>query len=144
MRWLFLPLPLLTALSGCALVDQTWFNSPPPEPVSAPAPPAEKLEGRTPLIVIAFAAAGSDYVEKLGFAVRKAEAARPDIAYDVIGVARATGTPAVQALAEHDAAANATKIMRAILANGVPAGRIRLGVRTEAGLAAPEVRVFVR
>lgn len=144
MRWLFLPLPLLAALSGCALVDQTWFNSPPPKPVSTSAPPAEKLEGRTPLIVIAFAAAGSDYVEKLSFAVRAAEAAKPNIAYDVIGIALATGTPAVQALAEQAAAANATKIMRAILANGVPSGRIRLGVRTEAGLATPEVRVFVR
>ena len=147
MRRLFPAALLLAAaslLAGCALVDQTWFTTPPPAVVVPPAPPPPRLDSRAPLIVIAAAAAEPDYAGKLGFAVQAAEASRGTIVYDVIGMAPIQGTQSVQAQAGRDAAASAARIMRAILADGVPDSRIRLGVRTEAGLAAPEVRVFVR
>ena len=143
MRRLF-PCLLLLAFSGCALVDQTWFTTPPPAPSPGPVVEAPQLERRAPLIVIAFATPAADFTASLADAVRAAEAARPGIGYDVIGMAAAAGTPSVQAQAEREAAVNATTTMRAILSDSVPASRIRLGVRTEAGLAVPQVRVFVR
>jgi hypothetical protein len=144
MRRLIVASILLAPLAGCSLVDQTWFNKPAPTAPAVPALPPPKLESRAPLIVIAFATAEPDYGEKLGFAIAAAEASRRGIGYDVFGMAPVLGTPSVQAQSERDAASNAAKVMRAIMANGVPPARIRLGVRTETGLAAPEVRVFVR
>ena len=134
----------LLAFSGCTLVDQTTFATPPPTPAPGPVVEAPRLEKRAPLIVIAFTTPAPDYSAALASAVRAAEASRRGIGYDVIGIAAIAGTPAVQAQAEREAAVNATTIMRAILADDVPAGRIRLGVRTEIGLAVPQVRVFVR
>ena len=143
MRRLLVPV-LLLAVSGCTLVDQTTFITKPPAPPPGPVVEAPRLEKRAPLIVIAFTTPAPDYAAALASAVRAAEASRKGIGYDVIGMAPAAGTPAVQAQAEHEAAVNATTTMRAILADDVPASRIRLGVRTEIGLAGPQVRVFVR
>lgn len=135
---------VLLGFSGCALVDQTWFTTPPPAPAPGPVVEAPRLEKRAALIVIAFTTPTPDYAATLASAVRAAEASRPSIGYDVIGMAAAAGMPAVQAAAEREAAVNATTTMRAILTDGVPASRIRLGVRTEPGLTVPQVRVFVR
>ena len=143
MRRLLFP-ALLLAVGGCTLVDQTTFATKPPAPPPGPVVEAPRLEKRTPLIVVAFTTPPPDYAAPLADAVRAAEASRRGIGYDVIGMAAVAGTRAVQAQAEREAAVNATATMRAMLADGVPDSRIRLGVRTEIGLPVPQVRVFVR
>jgi ABC-type glycerol-3-phosphate transport system substrate-binding protein len=134
---------LLLALAGCTLIDQTTF-APSPEATTRPAPPPPKMEARAPLIVISFASAPPDYADPLRQAVRAAQARKPDIIYDVVGVAPARGDAVAQADGLLVSSDNASAVMRALIADGVPAARIHLGARTEAGLTAREVRVYVR
>lgn len=134
---------LLLTLAGCKLVDQTTF-APSPEETPRPAAPPPRIEARTPLIVIGFADARPDYADPLRQIVRAAEARKPGIVYDVVGIAPARDEAGAQSDALVLASDNASAVMRAIIADGVPATRIHLGARTETGLKAREVRVYVR
>lgn len=134
---------LLLTLAGCKLIDQTTF-APSPEATPRPVAPPPKVEARAPLIVIGFASATPDYADPLRQAVRAAEARKPGIVYDVVGIAPARDDAGAQADAVLLASDNASAVMRAIMADGVPPARIHLGARTETGLTAREVRVYVR
>ena len=73
----------------------------------------------------------------LRYAVRAAETRVPGVQYDVIAMLPAGA----------DAAAGqqrAAEVMRDIMAQGVPASRIHLGLRTAPAGGAQEVRVYVR
>lgn len=135
---------LLLTLAGCKLIDQTTF-APSPEATPRPVAPPPKVEARAPLIVISFASATPpDYADPLRQAVRAAQARKPDIVYDVVGVAPVRGDAGAQSDGLLLASDNASAVMRAIIADAVPAARIHLGARTETGLAAREVRIYVR
>lgn len=130
---------LLPVLAGCTLVDQTTFAPSPeakPPPVVVPPP----VETRKPLIVIAASASPKDYTPSLREAVRAAQKLKRDIDYDVVGVAPAAGGFAAQ----QEAGSHAADVMRAIMAEGVPAARIHVGVQSDPAIAAGEVRVYVR
>ena len=135
---LILLIPILTA---CTLIDQTMF-APSPEPKPPPAIVPPKVETRTPLIVIANSATPKDYAQSLREAVRAAERLKRNIDYDVVGIAPQAADPSTVALEE--AGSHAAEVMRAIMAQGVPAARIHLGVRSDPAIGAGEVRVFVR
>jgi hypothetical protein len=137
---------LCSLLIGCALVDQTTFAPPSQAKTGAhpaaqaaapPASPNPGLDKRIPLVTIGFDAVPADYQGLLRQAVHAAEVRDPAVQYDVIGLAK---TPADAPAAQ----AHATEVMRAIMTERVPAARIHLGLRTEAGVAADEVRVYVR
>jgi hypothetical protein len=134
---------LLLTLAGCKLIDQNTF-APSPEATLRPVAAPPKVETRTPLIVIGFASGKPDYAAPLRQAVRAAEAHKPDIVYDVVGTAPVRGDAGAQSDALLLASDDASAVMRAIIADGVPAARIHLGARTETGLTAREVRVYVR
>jgi hypothetical protein len=136
-----LGLVAVLSLGACKLIDQTTF-APAPEakPVAASAPgltPTARVDPRTPLAVIDFAIPNPAYRGPLGYAVRAAEARDQAVQFDV--VAATPGTD--QAAASQEAAAG---VMRALLAEHVPAGRIHLGLQTDPALAANQVRVYVR
>ena len=122
-------------LTGCKLVDQTTFAPSPDATPAMPEPP--KPDPRTPLLTIGFAEANPHYQDVLRYAVRAAETRDPGVQYDVIAMLPAGG----DAAAEQERAAD---VMRAIMAQGVPATRIHLGLRSEAAGAAQQVRVYVR
>lgn len=122
------------ALAGCKLLDQTTFAPAPEEHPTLPAPP--KVDPRTPLLTIGYDTPNPNYQELLRYAVGAAQSRAPDVEYDVI----ATLPPGADiALAQGDA----VEVMRAIMAQGVPAGRIHLGLRTEPAGAPRQVRVYV-
>jgi hypothetical protein len=122
-------------LTGCKLVDQTTFA---PSPDSVPAlPEPPKADPRTPLLTIGFAESDAHYQDVLRYAVRQAETRDPRMQYDVIAMLPAGG----DAVAEQGRAAD---VMRAIMAQGVPATRIHLGLRSSAAGAPDQVRVYVR
>lgn len=123
------------ALGGCKLIDQTTF-APSPEAKQATAP-APQADTRTPLLVIRDGTPATNYGDPLRFAVRAAEARDPTVEYDVIAMLP-SATDATQEQR------HATDVMRAILATGVPARRIHLGLRIQQALAVPQVRVYVR
>jgi hypothetical protein len=123
------------ALAGCKLVDQTTFAPSPEAKTAKPAGP--KADTRTPLITINYVEPNPDYQDLLRYAVREAEARAPGVEYDVSATLPAGADAAV-------AQRRATDVMRDIMAQGVPDGRIHLGLSAESAGGPQEVRVYVR
>jgi hypothetical protein len=123
------------ALAGCKLVDQTTFAPSPEETATVATPP--QADPRAALLTIGYASPNPNYHDVLHYAVHTAETRAPGVQYDVIAMLP-TGSDA--AAAQH----NAVDVMRAIMAEGVPASRVHLGRRTDAANATREVRVYVR
>ena len=69
--------------------------------------------------------------------MRAAENRDPNVQYDVIAVMKDMS----EATEGQERAAG---VMRAIMRDRVPASRIHLGLRSDPGLAASQVRVYVR
>lgn len=128
-------LPALLALAGCKLVDQTTFAPSPDASTAVPEPP--KVDPRTPLLTIGYAVPDPHYHDVLRYGVRQAKSRAPGVQYNVIAILPAGGDAAV-------AQQRAVEVMKAILAEGVPASRIHLGLRTMLTGSEPEVRVYVR
>ena len=129
-------------LAGCTLIDQRTFNPQagvPAKPPAAPGPPAI-----VPLVTINLAKAIPDYAASLHQSVANALARKPDVQFDVVSVVPAAGTPAEQVAAATGITADARAIARAINADGVDDGNIHLSARSDAGVTAREVQVFVR
>lgn len=127
--------PLLLALSGCHLLDQTDFA---PKPPFKPAvPPVPNPETRVALVTIDFAKANVDYRAGLATAIQAAETMRPGSLYDVVAVV----PDAAGAEAGKDRAA---EVMTAIEADGVVPPRIQLGLALDPGQKIPQVRVYLR
>jgi hypothetical protein len=121
-------------LAGCKLIDQTTFAPSPEAKAETVAPP--KVDPRTPLIAINFADANPDYQGLLRFALHAAETRDPRVEYDVVAMLPGAGDPAA-------GQKHALEVMRAMIAQGVPASRIHLGLRSALADGAPEVRVYV-
>jgi hypothetical protein len=128
----------LLSFTGCTLIDQRTF-APSPEAKAQPAPPQAPvvLDARTPLVTIDYTIPAPDYGQLLHAAVRAAEARDADVQYDVVSVMKDTTEVAV-------GQERATGVMRAIMRDRVPATRIHLAMRADPGLAASQVRVYVR
>jgi hypothetical protein len=133
--------PFLLAMlsfTGCTLIDQRTF-APSPEAKAQPAPavPAMAIDARTPLLTIDYTIPSPDYSELLHYAVRAAENRDPNVQYDVIAVMKDMSEAS-------EGRERAAGVMRAIMRDRVPASRIHLGLRSDPGLAASQVRVYVR
>ena len=130
------------SLTGCKLIDQTTFAAAPeatPAQVTLP-----RIDQRSPLVTIGYDQPNPQYQEMLGYAVHAAEARDSAVQYDVFAVVPAKGSPAQQVQAAGAAQQDAVEVMKAIMALGVPAARIHLGVRSDPGIGANQVRVYVR
>jgi hypothetical protein len=123
-------------LAGCKLVDQTTFA---PSPAEKPAPTAAAADTdpRTPLLTIGYDTPSPSYQDVLHYAVRAAEARSAHVEYDVYALLPAGGDAA-------QAQNSALDVMRTIMAQGVPAARVHLGLRTEPANTPRETRVYVR
>ena len=131
---IWVPYVAVLWLAGCTLVDQTTFAPSPEQKAAAPAPRADP---RAPLLTIGYDTPAPNYQDPLAFAVRTAETRAPGVQYDVVAMLPAGGDVAL-------AQRNATEVMRAIVAHGVPAARIHLGLRIEPAGGTRQVRVYVR
>ena len=81
---------------------------------------------------------------KRGSPVAAARAAKRDVAFDVVAVVEAVGSPAEQAARAEAGAGGAAEVAEMIVAQGVAPGRVRLETRTERGVIEREIRVYVR
>ncbi len=134
------------ALPGCTLIDQNTFN---PNARAVPVIPAAPVaavvpvpSGPQPLLTLRPGQPVQDAVHQAVLAARRR---KPDVVFDVVAMLPGgAGTEA--GLDEQTAAssAEAGTVARAIAAQGVPPGRVRLFARPEAGLSGQEVRVYVR
>ncbi len=122
-------------LAGCDLVDQTTF-APSPEASTAVVEPP-RADPRTPLLTIVDATPPDDYQDLLRYAVREAETRAPGVQYDVIAMVPTTANAAVVKV-------RAVEVMRGVMAQGVPAARVHLGLRLAQAGGVQEVRVYVR
>lgn len=133
-----LPLTILLLVSGCALVDQTTFApSPEAKAQEAVVRPPPQIDARTPLVTIDYETANPNYREMLGYAVRAAEARSHAVQYDVVAFVKSAGDAT-------QGTDRATEVMRAIIAERVPEGRVHLGLRMDPAIPAGQVRVYVR
>jgi len=133
------------ALPGCTLIDQNTFN---PNARAVPVIPAAPVaaavavpSGPQPLLTLRPGQPVQDAVRQAVVAARRR---KPDVVFDV--VAMLPGGAGTDAGLEDptSSSAEAGTVARAIAAQGVPPGRVRLFARPEAGLAGQEVRVYVR
>jgi hypothetical protein len=133
-------LPICLTSAACTLIDQRTFA---PSPEAAPAPVAQTpshsvpIDSRPALIVIDYTVPQPRYQELLRVAVRAAEARYGNVQYDVVAVL----ADAKDAAQGRD---RAVAVMRGIMAENVPAARAHLALRTEPGLSAGQIRVYVR
>lgn len=130
------------SVTGCTLIDQTTF-APAPEarPVQVALP---RVDPRVPLVTVGFDHPDPQYQAMLSYAVHAAERRDAAVQYDVFAVVPAKGALAAQATAAGAAQQDAVGVMRAIMALGVPASRIHLGLRSDPAIQAEQVRVYVR
>ena len=133
--------PLLLAMlsfTGCTLIDQRTFAPTPEAKAQTPPPlPAVVIDTRIPLVTIDYTVPSPDYAELLHYAVHAAERRDADVQYDVVSVLKDTTEVAV-------GQERIAGVMRAIMRDQVPSSRIHLALRTDPGLAASQVRVYVR
>ena len=128
----------LLSFTGCTLIDQRTF-APSPEAQAQPAPPPAPvvLDARAPLVTIDYTVASPNYAELLSYAVRAAEMRDAEVEYDVVSVMKDTKELSA-------GQQRALGVMRSIMRDQVPSSRIHLALRTDPGVAADQVRVYVR
>lgn len=118
-----------------------------PGPASSAQPasaPGAGLGSGRPFVVIRFDRSDVEYEQQLYEAVSTALARRPNVAFDLVAVASAVGTPDELALNSDIARTNANKVMRSLLDMGLPADRISLSQVTDPNIQASEVHLYVR
>lgn len=137
----FLAAALLAAgLSACALVDRDSFRTSGAGPQAADL--ARAGAGALPLMRVAM---DSPDTAALVAAVQAADQRSPAARFEVVAVVPAaadlgdSGPAAVTA-----AAADARAIANILLAAGIAQDRVRLGLHSDAGSPAREVRVYLR
>ena len=128
---------LLPWAGGCTLIDQRTFRAR-PAAAATPAGPAPAL------MTIDFERPDPVYDMPLRQAVDLALSRKPGVAFDVVTVVPATGTPAQQADAAGSIRGDARDVARIIVEQGVDVDRVSLLARSEPGVTGRQVRVYVR
>jgi hypothetical protein len=140
------PLVLALLSTGCTLIDQRtvarWVGGPRAAPSQADL--AEAALPPLPLLVLRFDQPNPDDAATLAEAAEAALARKPDAVFDVI-----TPVPTSAPRDQQDAfvrrgADDARSVADALATAGVPPGQLRLGLRSDPGNPAREVRVYVR
>jgi hypothetical protein len=131
-------------LAGCTVPDGRLLAPVAQRPDVATVQMTEAQSGRVPLVTIAAAAGPSDYVSALASAVQAARALKPDVVFDVLSAVPLQGSPLHEITEARGLTPDAAEVASAISGDGVPAQQITLGAVVVPGIAANEVRVYVR
>jgi len=138
----------LTSLAGGVskgdFYGTTLASNTVPAPAQPTLPPGAGAATGRPLVTIRFDRPNVNYEQALYQAARKALEVRPNAAFDVVGVAPASGTAAQVALNGDIARTNADRVVRSLLGMGLPADRVSSGQTTDANVQSNEVRIYVR
>ncbi len=132
------------ALGGCKLIDQTTFSPAAEAPAPAQLAALPPLQSGPALLSIRYGTPNPQYGDALRTAVVAAEQQRPGAQYDVVAVVPVPRDPVLQLRDLNQGRQDATGVMRAMMALGVPDTRIALGARTDPAITVREVRVYVR
>jgi hypothetical protein len=99
---------------------------------------------RTALLTLNWAQPDPNRASTVAAAVRAAETRKSDIVFEIVTLLKPTATAFQQDLAVKAAQQDAAATMQLLLAQGVPAARVRLGLEMSADAAPRQVRVYVR
>jgi len=99
---------------------------------------------RPPLVVIRFDRPDVEYQQALYNAVSRAIERRPSVLFDVVAVTPNKGSPSNVAVSTGAAKKSAEKVMRSLIAMGLPATRLNLSSSTSDNAFGNEVRIYIR
>jgi len=136
----------LTTLSG-AIKNGELYGADLGAPMMASTSPIISSSGSyggAALVTIRFDRSNVDYQQILYTALTQALQSRPSSSFQVVAVSPTRGTASAVQLAQTDAKRHAQEVLRSMTEMGVPATRLAVSSATDPGLAATEVRVFVR
>jgi hypothetical protein len=124
------------ALAGCTLVDQRSFQP------AGQAPQVVAVVEGVPVATVRLG--GAEFRAVLAEAVQAAQQRAPAQGFDVLALVPAADGPAAQERVVAAAARDAREVAEAMSAAGVPAARVRLGLRSDPGAPLRMVQVFAR
>lgn len=102
------------------------------------------LQAAPPLVIIRFDNPNVAYEQALYDAVSLALENRPSASFDLVAVTPNRGTPSQVGAAAGDAKENAQRVLRSLLAMGLPADRVNLQSASSNTALSNEVHVYVR
>ncbi len=119
-----------------------------PVPMSAysrgPAYALAAADLRPPLVIIRFDRPDVQYQQPLYSAVSKALERRPAASFDLIAITPNRGSPSQVASASTASKKNAQRVLKSLLAMGLPANRINLNSATADSATGNEVHIYIR
>ena len=133
----------LIVLAGCKIIDQTTFGAkpvaPPPDFVAEALKPGSKL----PLMTVRFDGTPFNYDAQLKSVLELAQTRRPDAKYHVVTVVPASGDPEKDSRAIENGRYDVRRLEDAMTNDGIPGDDISTSARTEKGITAREIRIYV-
>ncbi len=130
-------------LAGCKLIDQTTFGAKPVTPAPDFVAEALKPGSRLPLITIGFGGTPVNYDAQLKSVLELAQTRRPDAKYHVVTVVPASGDPDKDSRAIEKGRYDVRRLEDAMTNDGIPGDDISTSARTEKGVTAREIRIYV-
>lgn len=103
-----------------------------------------QVQAPTPLVTIRFNQPRVYFDKQLYAAVSQAVAIKPDVTFDVVSLAPATGNPQIDAQWQQVASHNTQAVLAVMRNIGVPLNQIRVTGRSQAGLMNDETQLFVQ
>jgi hypothetical protein len=105
--------------------------------------PADAAAAR-PIVVVRFDRPNPVFEQSLYAAATRALEVRPQVSFDVVGIAAGGNQGARAGTATAEARRQAEQVMRVLVEMGMPAQRVRMSTRSDATLTANEVHVLAR
>ena len=136
-------LAALALLGGCKLVDQTTFGAKPVSPSPDFVAEALKPGSRLPLMTVRFDGTPFNYDTQLKSVLDLAQTRRPDAKYHVVTVVPASGDPEKDSRVIENGRYDVRRLEDAMTNDGVAGDDIRTSARTEKGVTAREIRIYV-
>ncbi len=136
-------LAALALLGGCKLIDQTSFGARPVAPAPDFVAEALKPGSRLPLMTVRFDGTPFNYDTQLKSVLDLAQTRRPDAKYHVVTVVPASGDPEKDSRVIENGRYDVRRLEDAMTNDGVAGDDIRTSARTEKGVTAREIRIYV-
>ena len=136
-------LAALALLGGCKLIDQTTFGAKPVSPSPDFVAEALKPGSRLPLMTVRFDGTPFNYDAQLKSVLDLAQTRRPDAKYHVVTVVPASGDPEKDSRVIENGRYDVRRLEDAMTNDGVAGDDIRTSARTEKGVTAREIRIYV-
>ena len=133
----------LIMLGGCKIIDQTTFGAKPVAPAPDFVAEALKPGSKLPLMTVRFDGTPFNYDTQLKSVLELAQTRRPDAKYHVVTVVPASGDPEKDSRAIENGRYDVRRLEDAMTNDGIPGDDISTPARTEKGITAREIRIYV-